>query len=153
MVVAKLGFSFQETVFMKNSGALFAAVWTWLVLGTARAQEIVVNSSVKIDEISKADLHSIFTGTSSNYKDGSRAVPVQMKSGPIHEAFLKTYMGKNDVAFRAVWNVLVFSGQATMPKSFDTEAGLLDYIAKIPGAIGYVGSSTDPGKAKALVVK
>lgn len=138
---------------MNTRGIVFIYAWILLAVGTARAQEIVVNSSVKIDEISKADLHNIFTGTSSNYKDGSRAVPVQLKSGPIHEAFLKTYVGKNDVAFRAVWNVLVFPGQATMPKSFDTEAALLDYIAKIPGAIGYVGSSTDPGKAKTLVVK
>ena len=113
----------------------------------------MVNSSVKIDEISKAELRDIFTGAASNFKDGSRAVPVQLKGGAVHEAFLKTYVGKNDAAFRAVWHVLVFSGQATMPRSFDTEAALLEYVARVQGAIGYVGSSTEPGKAKSLTVK
>jgi hypothetical protein len=86
---------------MQTTLLLSVAIWTLLALGTARAQEIVVNPAVKISEISKSDLRDIFTGASRNYKDGSRAVPVTLKNGPAHEAFLKNYIGKSDPAFRA----------------------------------------------------
>jgi hypothetical protein len=39
-----------------------------------------------------------------------------------------------------------------MPKTFDTESALIEYVAATPGAIGYVGK--DPGDAvKKLPVK
>ena len=40
-----------------------------------------------------------------------------------------------------------------MPKMFDSEAALVDYVAATPGAIGYVSKGTDVGKAKTLVVR
>ena len=61
-------------------------------------------------------------------------------------------MGKGDAAFRAAWRSLVFAGQGSMPKTFDTEAALIEYVAATPGAIGYVGK--DPGDSvKKLNVK
>jgi ABC-type phosphate transport system substrate-binding protein len=35
----------------------------------------------------------------------------------------------------------VFTGQGSMPKTFDTESALMEYVAATPGAIGYVGAS------------
>jgi len=139
---------------MNNSKALLsAAVWTLFGLGTVQAQVIVANQSVKIAELSKSDIRDIFTGASSTFKDGSPAVPVTLRSGPVQDSFLKSYVGKGDAAFRATWRTLVFAGQGMMPKSFDTESALLDYVASVPGAIGYIGASTEHGKVKSLTVR
>jgi ABC-type phosphate transport system substrate-binding protein len=138
---------------MKLTIVLPLAGWALLGLSTAKAQEVIVNSSVKITEISKADLRDIFTGASSNYKDGSRAVAVNLKSGPARDAFLKNFVGKNDAAYSAAWRALVFSGQAAMPKSFPTEAALIDYVASVPGAIGYVGAPVEHENVKTVPVK
>ena len=128
-----------------------------LVLGCtfARAQEAVVvaNSGVKAAEISSDDIRDVFTGAKSTLKDGSHVTPVTLKAGPSHEAFLKKYVGKSDSAFRASWRSLVFTGQAAMPKTFDTEAALLDYVAATPGAIGYVGKDASRDNVKTLEVK
>ena len=133
------------------------ALFFCLVFGcaVARAQEAVVvaNSAVKAADISSDDVRDVFTGTKSTLKDGSRVTPVTLKGGASHEAFLKKYVGKSDSAFRAGWRSLVFTGQAAMPKTFDTEAALLDYVAATPGAIGYVGKETDQSKVKTLAVK
>jgi hypothetical protein len=138
---------------MKTRLMLSAAIWALLGWRTVQAQVIVVNRGVKIADISKSDLRDIFIGASSNYKDGSRAVPVVLRGGPLQETFLKVYAGKNEAAFLATWRTLVFAGQGTIPKSFDAETALIDYVASVPGAIGYVSAPTDREKVKSLAVK
>ena len=126
-----------------------------LSVAAANAQEAVViaNSGVKAAEVSSDDLRDVFTGAKSSLKDGSRVTPVTLKAGAGHDAFLKKYVGKSDSAFRAGWRSLVFTGQAAMPKAFDSEAALLDYVASTPGAIGYVSKGAANDKVKTLAVK
>lgn len=119
-----------------------------------QAQAIVIaNPSVKSADVSKSDLRDVFTGASSSLRDGSHITPVLLKQGPVHESFLSAYVGKNDTAFRASWRSLVFSGQASMPKSLDSEAAVVEYVAHNSGAIGYIGKSTPHEGVKVLSVK
>lgn len=132
---------------------LAAAIWILTGSAAVQAQVIVANPKVKIDAIAKSDLRDIFTGASSNYGDGSRAVPVILQSGPVQEKFLKNYVGKSDAAFRAAWRSVVFSGQGTLPRSMAGDAAAIDYIASVPGAIGYVGTLPEGAKVKSITVK
>ena len=132
---------------------LTVAIWAALGAGAAPAQVIVVNSGVKIEAISKSDLRDIFLGTASSFKDGSRAVPVTLRTGPAQETFLKNLVGKNQAGFLAAWRAVVFAGQGVMPKSFDTESALLDYVASVPGAIGYIEAPTGHDKVRSLTVR
>ena len=128
------------------SASMFAA--------KAQAQAIVIaNPGVKSSEVSKSDLRDVFTGAASSLKDGSRVTPVLLKSGAAHDEFLSEYIGKNDTDFRASWRSLVFSGQATMPKSLDGEAAVVDFVAHNSGAIGYIGKATPHEGVKVLGVK
>ena len=115
-------------------------------------QVIVANRNLKANEITKSEVRMIFTGESTLLKDGSRAVPVVLKAGQAHEEFLKTYIGKSAPAFLAGWRNLMFSGRAAMPKTFDTESALLDYVAANPSAIGYVGNRPKTQEVKALQI-
>jgi ABC-type phosphate transport system substrate-binding protein len=47
----------------------------------------------------------------------------------------------------------VFSGQASMPKSLDGEAAMVEFVAHTPGAIGYLGKATPHQGVKVLVVR
>ena len=138
---------------MRTSKWLSLILWPLLALGSLQAQVIVANAGVKATEISKSDLLDIFTGASSNFSDGSRALPVTLKAGPVHEEFLKRFIGKKDLLFRGDWRVLVFSGKGTMPKAFATEDELIQYVASVPGAIGYVGTAPHSSQVKSLSVK
>jgi ABC-type phosphate transport system substrate-binding protein len=120
----------------------------------AQAQAIVIaNPSVKASDVSKGELRDVFTGAASSLKDGSHVTPVLLKGGAVNDEFLTTYVGKNDTAFRASWRSLVFSGQATMPKSLDSEAAVVDYVAHNAGAIGYISSATPHEGVKVLAVR
>jgi ABC-type phosphate transport system substrate-binding protein len=134
------------------SSLLLAAV---LILAThAHAQIIVIaNPSVKANEVSKNDLKDVFTGAATALPGGGNVVPILLKAGTVHEEFLQAYIGKNDTAYRAGWRSLVFSGQASMPKSLDGDAAVVEFVAHNAGAIGYVGKATPHEGVKVLTVK
>jgi len=120
----------------------------------AQAQVVVIaNPSIKASEISKSDLKDVFTGISTGLKDGSHVAPILLKAGATHEEFLQAYIGKSDTAYRAGWRSLVFSGQASMPRSLDSEAAVVDYVGHNAGAIGYISKATPHEGVKVLAVR
>jgi ABC-type phosphate transport system substrate-binding protein len=114
---------------------------------------IIANGSVAASEISRADLHDIFTGAAASIKGSGDFTPVLLKGGSTHEDFLNKYVGKSDAAFRAGWRSLLFSGQNTMPKTFNSDAEVVDYVAHTRGTIGYIASSSPHAGVKTLAVK
>jgi ABC-type phosphate transport system substrate-binding protein len=140
---------------MRSKFALFLFVaFASLLTQLAHAQVIVIaNPSIRASTVSKAELSDVFTGSTSSLRDGSRVSPVLLKGGADQVAFLNEFIGKSDAAFRAGWRSLVFSGQGAMPKTIESEAALVDYIAATPGAIGYIGKSTVHDRVKILAVK
>jgi hypothetical protein len=97
-------------------------------------------------------LKDVFTGASTSLSGGS-VVPVLARAGTAHEEFLQAYIGKNDTAYRAGWRSLVFSGQATMPKSLEGDAAVVDFVAHNAGAIGYIAKASPHDGVKVLAVQ
>jgi len=129
---------------------LLAFVGCW---SAVRAQDVVLvaNKSVQITEIRDADLRAIFTGQKTRFADGSHAVPVTLKGGPAHEVFLRNHVGESPDEFRAQWRKVVFTGQGAMPKTFDSETAVIEYVAATPGAVGYVSRISPQENVKSLI--
>ena len=133
---------------------LLAVAAAWVSAAGAQAQVIVIaNPSVKATEISKSDLRDVFTGSATILRDGTRVVPILLKAGTTHVEFLQVYIGKNDAAYRAGWRSLVFSGQASMPRTLEGDAAEGDFVAHNEGAIGYVSATTPHAGVKVLTVR
>lgn len=129
------------------------AIVTALLATRAEAQVIVIaNPGVKAADVSKSDLREIFTGGTTNLA-GSNVTPAILKQGAAHTEFLASYLGKSDTAFRAGWRSLAFSGQSALPRSFDSEAALVEYVAHTAGAIGYIGKATPHEGVKVLALR
>src|SRR5580704_14447942 len=128
---------------------LLASLGSW---SASRAQDVVLvaNKGVQISEITNADLRAIFMGTKTRFADGSHAVPVTLKGGPAHEVFLKHYVGENPEEFRSQWRKVVFTGQGAMPRAFDSESALIEYVAATPGALGYASRISSDDNVKLL---
>jgi ABC-type phosphate transport system substrate-binding protein len=118
----------------------------------ARAQDVVLvaNKSVQISSIRITDLRAIFTGAKTRFADGSHAIPVLLRGGPVHEVFLKNYVGESPDEFRVHWQKEVFTGQGAMPKTFDSESALIEYVAATPGALGYVSRISPQDNVKSI---
>jgi len=121
---------------------LFMALVAVFAPGAQGQVIVIANNSVKAADVSKSDL-----------KDGSHVTPVLLKSGAANDEFLSAYVGKSDTAFKASWRSLVFSGQATMPKSFDSDAAVVEYVSHTAGAIGYISKGTPHDGVKTLAVR
>jgi ABC-type phosphate transport system substrate-binding protein len=118
----------------------------------ARAQVVLVaNPGVRATDVAKGEIRDVFTGASSNLA-GSKVTPVLMKSGAATDAFLSEYVGKSDSAFVAGWRSLVFSGEAAMPKTLESDAAVVDFVAHNPGAVGYVSKAAAHEGVKVLSV-
>jgi ABC-type phosphate transport system substrate-binding protein len=118
------------------------------------AQVIVIaNPSVNAVEVSKAELRDVFTGASSSFRGASQVTPVLLKQGPANEDFLDTYVGKSDSAFRAGWRSLLFSGQGVLPKTLDSDAAVVEYVSRTPGAVGYIARTSPHDGVKTLMAR
>ena len=114
---------------------------------------VITNPAMPIQEISAEDLKSIFLETKISLKGTAHVEPVVEKGGPAHDAFLKSYLGKTDSALKTYYRSLVFSGQGSIPTTLSSDAEVVTYVVKNPGAIGYVDASTAIGGLKTLRVR
>jgi hypothetical protein len=128
---------------------LLASLGSWSAAG-AQDVVLVANKGVQISEITNNDLRAIFMGARTRFADGSHAVPVTLKGGPVHEVFLKNHVGENPEEFRSQWRKLVFTGQGAMPRAFDSESALIEYVAATPGAVGYASRISSQDNVKVL---
>jgi hypothetical protein len=115
--------------------------------------KIIANSSIDIFDISRDDLNRIYLMDKTSLPGAAHLEPVLEKSGPAHAAFLKEYIGRTDAALLTYYRGLVFSGKGSMPKSFDSDSAVVQYVAKNKGAIGYVSASAETTGVKTLHVK
>jgi len=123
------------------------------VTASAADIKVIANSSVGASSLSADELKGVFLATKTSLSDGSHVEPVLEKGGAIHEAFVKEYLGKTDAALETYYRSLVFTGKASMPKAFASEAELVAYVAKTRGAIGYIAASASTAGVKVLEVR
>jgi len=114
--------------------------------------KIIANSTVKATQISADELKKVFLLQTHFLKDGTYVEPVLRQSGTAHEAFLKEFIDLNDEALRTYYGTQVFTGKASMPRSFRSDTEYVAYIAKTKGAIGYVSMEAATEGVKTLEV-
>jgi hypothetical protein len=140
---------------MKNK-KLFSTIATLVFVASspifAADVKVIANNSVSASSVSSGDLQAVFLLDKDSI-GGSHVEPVLAKGGAAHEAFLKTYLGKNDSALQAFYRSLVFTGKASMPKSVANDAEVVSYVAKTKGAVGYVSAAASTDGVKTLEVK
>jgi hypothetical protein len=125
-----------------------------LALGARAADmKIIANPSVAAVSISVDELKGVFLVTKTSLSDGSHVEPVLEKGGPLHDAFIKEYLGKTDSALQTYYRSLVFTGKGAMPKILGTDSDVIAYVANTKGAIGYVSAGASATGVKVLKVK
>jgi hypothetical protein len=115
--------------------------------------KVIANPSVGVSAMGAEELKGVFLATKTSLKDGSHVEPVLEKSGAVHEAFVKEYLGKTDAALQTYYRSLVFTGKASMPKALGSDAEVMAYVAKTRGAVGYVSSASSNAGVKVIEVQ
>ncbi|MCD8523317.1 MAG: phosphate ABC transporter substrate-binding protein [Saccharospirillaceae bacterium] len=129
-----------------------AIATTFFVTALANAEVAVIvsasngNSALDQDTISR-----VFLGKTSNFPDGSQAIPVDQNEGAAsREAFNDKVLGKSSSQLKAYWSRLIFTGKGTPPKESGSDTEIKDLVAKNPNLIGYVDASVVDGSVKVV---
>jgi hypothetical protein len=139
---------------MKQLCRFLLAAWSICAATAAAADiEIIASPGVGASSVSADELKGVFLGTRTTLSDGSHVEPVLLKSGAVHEAFVKEYLGKSDSALETYYRSMVFSGKGSMPKVLASEEDVVAYVEKSKNAIGYVSAAAKTTSAKVLTVK
>lgn len=114
--------------------------------------KVIANSRVRADTVSADEIKRIFLEENSSLEDGTHVEPVVEKDGPVHETFLKEYMGRTDDDLQTYYRALVFTGRGSMPKELGSDAEVVSYVARTKGAIGYVSADSNTDGVKTLEI-
>jgi len=130
-------------VFIGMSFVLLVSVFVQSAFTDAQAADVVIigNKDIPESSLSKTDIQNIFLGKKT--KLGSTKIAfVILKSGDVHENFLKVYLSRTPAQYKKYWKKIVFTGKGKAPKSLKTEEALVEHVKNTEGAIGYIGSDT-----------
>lgn len=135
----------------------------WTVLGAlifmtasparAAAFKVIAHISVKASEVSPSELKGVFLETKTSLADGSHVEPVLLKSGDVHDTFVRQYTGKTTAGLENYYRSLVFTGKGAMPKTLASDAEMVAYVKNTKGAIGYVSAGANTEGVNVLDVK
>ena len=113
--------------------------------------KVIAHSSVLVSHVSAEDLKGVFLETKTSLGDG-HVVPVLLKRGAVHAAFVKKHTGKTTTALENYYRSLVFTGKGAMPKMLGSDAEMVAYVRSTRGAIGYVSAESSTEGVRVLAV-
>ena len=100
--------------------------------------QIIINKNIAGETLDPATLKNIYLGKKTQWKDGSKIVPVTLKDGDIHQQFMSEVVKKSVTAFNNYWRKMIFTGKGVPPISFQAEQEVVEYINNTEGAVGYI---------------
>jgi hypothetical protein len=126
-----------------------------LMLPRIGFSEVIVNSNVSLDSVSRQYLLSVFSMQTRTWPDGhSIRVYILPPQQPEHRAFVKSELKLFPYQLVKIWDRSVFSGSGQSPMIVESEEEMLRKVSENKGAIGYLlkGIEEDDN-VKALRIK
>jgi len=113
--------------------------------------KVIAHSSVQVSQVTSEELKGVFLETKTSLA-GDHVVPVLLRGGAVHAAFVKQHTGKTTTALENYYRSLVFTGKGAMPKMLASDAEMVAYVKITIGAIGYVSAESSTEGVKVLKV-
>jgi ABC-type phosphate transport system substrate-binding protein len=104
---------------------------------------VIVNVTNPLSSLPSKLAESLFLKRTKTWSAGEPAKPVDLPViSAAREAFSRAVHGKSANAVEEFWQRQIFSGRDVPPPRKASEEEVIDYVARYPGAIGYVTAST-----------
>ncbi len=133
------------------SRVLFLVLALCLAGPAAAGVAVIVGPGTGVDQLSKAQIKSIFLGKVKTFPNGDPVTPVnQAEKSPMYDAFNEKVLGKSSAKVLQYWAARVFSGKGNPPEVVNDDAAVLEYVKSHKGAIGYVDSAAVSGDVKVI---
>jgi hypothetical protein len=157
--------SSPSSPFVLGRRALGAVVLAALVAPAAvtsgvRADEaappfrIVVHPNNPARSAERAFLSDVFLKKHTRWNDGEAIRPVDLRPAhPARQKFTERVLKRSVGAVRSYWQQRIFSGRDVPPPELETDDEVLAFVAKYPGAIGYLSGTAKLKGVKELSIE
>jgi ABC-type phosphate transport system substrate-binding protein len=120
----------------------------------AREYKVIVHPSNPVTSLSRQQLAEYFLKKTAAWPSGKSVAPVDLeRSSPARAAFSRDALAKSVAQVAAYWQQQIFAGRAVPPPEKRSDAEIVAFVERNPGAIGYVAEGTDAGDAKVVAVE
>lgn len=132
---------------MKNIlTALLASALAAAALPASAEIVVIVNKDNPASRMFSEQASQFFLGKSAMF------TPVDQAEGSkIRAEFYQKVADKDPAQVKAIWSKLVFTGKATPPKEFKSNADVKKAVAEDPKAIGYIDKSAVDDSVKVIL--
>jgi ABC-type phosphate transport system substrate-binding protein len=134
---------------------LFALALLAFLIPTTYAQEavFVVNPGVTETSITTEDAKAILLGNKARWESSGNIKLIVQTDSALNEKVIRDFTQRTPDQFDKYWKKLLFTGKAVMPIQAKTDAEVIDFVSKTPGAMGYAAKESVTDKVKVLAVK
>jgi ABC-type phosphate transport system substrate-binding protein len=136
---------------MSVKGLVFAGILLLCAAGAGSAAEpgfvVIVNAGNPVSTLSRETASRIFLKRLGVWNNGERTKPVDLAVGSVTRQSFSRQVHRQDAhAIEELWQKQIYSGRDVPPPQKASESEVIDYVARTPGAIGYVaaGSRLEP---------
>jgi ABC-type phosphate transport system substrate-binding protein len=149
---------------MNRSAVLAAAVSALLIMSIAASAvwaddshtgfRVIVNASNPIGSTNCEFLSQVFFKRTTRWQGGPAIRPVDLSpDSSVRGKFSDAILKRSVDAVRNYWQQRIFSGRDLPPTELASDEAVVDYVARSPGAIGYVSASAKVDSVKVLVIR
>jgi ABC-type phosphate transport system substrate-binding protein len=115
---------------------------------------VIVNPKNPATKVSKQFISDAFLKKRTRWGNDSALQPVDLgQKHSVRARFSRSLLDRDVAAVRRYWAQLVFSGRGVPPPEVSDEDAVIAYVAKNPGAIGYVSASSTLTGVKAVAIE
>jgi ABC-type phosphate transport system substrate-binding protein len=118
------------------------------------AFRLVVHPSNPQPGAERSFLADAFLKKTTRWEGGETIRPVDLRpTATARKSFTERILKRSVGAVRSYWQQRIFSGRDVPPPELDSDDEVLAFVAKYPGAVGYVSGSAKLKGVKELAIK
>jgi ABC-type phosphate transport system substrate-binding protein len=144
--------------FLTTAIVVFLAAAT--ALGVAYAQapvppyRVIVNQKNSTASADRRFVAQLFLKKTTHWSDGDLVRPVDLEpASAARRRFSEEVLNRSIAAVKSYWQQMIFAGRDVPPPELDSDEEVVRFVARHPGAIGYVGGGANTALVKVLALK
>jgi len=135
-------------------GSVLTAIAPAASAGETRDFLLIVNPASSLRGAPRELVADAFLKKRTRWPDGEAIRPVDLRSdNGVRWRFSELVLKRSVGAVRSYWQQRIFSGRDVPPPEVDSDAGVIAFVAKFPGAVGYVSASAKLAGVAELAIR
>jgi ABC-type phosphate transport system substrate-binding protein len=125
----------------------------------ARANEavdfrVIVHPTNPLRAVARAYLADAFLKKVTRWGGGEAIRAVDLRAdNPVRRRFSERVLRRSVGAVRSYWQQRIFSGRDVPPPELESDDSVVAFVAKYPGALGYVSGATKLANVRELAIE